>query len=96
MKANPRYAQAVGNLASLLEEEGKLTEAMEELRRLLALEPDNVEARLRLAGILRLLENYPEAIEHYTAVLAAQPDNAGGAQGSCPRLRPHRGEGKGL
>ena len=40
MKADPRYAQAVGNLASLLEEEGKLTEALEELRRLLALEPE--------------------------------------------------------
>ena len=34
-----------------------------------------MDARLRLAGILRLLENYPESIEQYTTVLAAQPSN---------------------
>jgi tetratricopeptide (TPR) repeat protein len=65
----------VQNLASLREQEGRLTEALEELRRLLGLAPGNIEARLRLAGILRGLENWPEAIEHYEAVLAAQPDN---------------------
>ena len=34
--------------------------------RLLVLEPDNVDARLRLAAILRQLENYPEAIKQYS------------------------------
>ncbi len=94
MKADPRYAQAVGNLASLLEEEGKLTEAMEELRRLLTLAPDNADARLRLAGILRMLENYPEAIESYTAASFHAARQRRRPQGSRPRLRPHRGKAK--
>ena len=86
LKADPRYAQAVENLSSLLEREGRLTEAMEELRRLLSMEPGNVDARLRLAGSCRSLENFPEAIQHYSG----HPEDPAAQTPTRSRVSPWR------
>jgi len=69
MKADPRYLQASSNLASMLEGAGRWSEALDELRRLLTIEPDNVDARIRLGTIYAQLENWGEAAQHLQAVL---------------------------
>jgi tetratricopeptide (TPR) repeat protein len=75
IRSNPRYTAAFSNLSRLEEEAGHITEALEELKRLVKLDPEDIDARLRMGGIYLLLENYPEAAACLEAVLARDPGN---------------------
>ena len=55
VKAQPRCAEARNNLAVVLVEQGRLSEAAEELRRAVALQPEYHRARLNLGRVETLL-----------------------------------------
>ncbi|HPQ81424.1 MAG TPA: tetratricopeptide repeat protein, partial [bacterium] len=76
-KRNPRFAtEAEKKLAKLAEATGDLAMSEEHLRRILASEPSNQEARLKLARVLSYGKRYPESIAEFDAAIAADPENA--------------------
>ncbi len=67
----PRHAHA----AKALMLEGRLEEATEQFRRLVALAPKDVHARTALASLLTDRGLFAEAVEEYAATLDACPEN---------------------
>jgi tetratricopeptide (TPR) repeat protein len=72
----PQHASALAWLASLLREQGMVEEMLTVSERLLALQPDNLEAKLRRGEALLHLERHGEALEVFTAILKANPVHA--------------------
>jgi tetratricopeptide (TPR) repeat protein len=72
----PQHASALAWLASLLREQGMVVEMLAVSERLLALQPDNLEAKLRRGEALLHLERPGEALEVFTAILKANPVHA--------------------
>lgn len=74
---NPKFAAASEKrMAALAEAEGDLKMSEEYLRRLLAADPANTDARLKLAKTLSYERRYAEAISEFDAAIAADPGNA--------------------
>lgn len=72
----PQHASALAWLAALLREHGMVEEMLGITERLLVLQPDNTEAKLRRGEGLLHLERHPEALETFTAILKANPVHA--------------------
>lgn len=62
------------NLGSLYAMTGRLVEAAEQFRGVLAHTPDNVQAHNNLANVLATQGKSAEAVEHYKRALELQPD----------------------
>jgi tetratricopeptide (TPR) repeat protein len=84
--ALPRYEQALAiqpdsvdaryNFALALKAAGYALDAAEELRKILAADPNEVRAHLALANLCaQALHDIPQARQHYVRVLDLQPDN---------------------
>jgi len=73
---SPQHASALAWLSSLLREHGMVEEMLGITERFLALQPDNLEARLRKGEALLHLERHPEALETFTAILKTNPVHA--------------------
>jgi len=72
----PQHASALSWLSSLLREQGMIEEMLGITERLLAIQPDNLEAKLRKGEALLHLERHPEALDTFTALLKASPMHA--------------------
>jgi protein O-mannosyl-transferase len=68
---------AHGELAALLHEQGKTEEAIEQIRAVLAIRPDDAPANLVLAEYERSRGDFPAAIERYQAVAQHSAGTAG-------------------
>jgi len=66
------------NLGSLLALQGRTDEALDSLRRVLALAPDYVDAHYNIGTMLQRESRYAEAETAYRAALAITPDYADG------------------
>ncbi len=86
--------EAHANLALLLADEGRLEEALLELDRALALDPDLVEARLNRANVLVELGRINEAEPIFTE-LATVEDVAGAALWGLAAVMVQRGDERG-
>jgi tetratricopeptide (TPR) repeat protein len=86
--------EAHANLALLLADDGRLEEALAELDRALALEPDLVEARLNRANVLVELGRLAEA-EPIFVELCGCEDVAGAAWWGVAAIRAERGDARG-
>lgn len=72
----PHSADARYNFALALKAAGYPADAAEELRKVLAANPDEVRAHLALANLCaQSLHDVPQARQHYLRVLELQPDN---------------------
>lgn len=69
----PQHASALAWLASLLRGQGMVEEMLGITERLLAIQPDNLEARLRRGEALLHLERHLEALDTFTTLLKASP-----------------------
>jgi Flp pilus assembly protein TadD len=70
---NPNSWMANQNYGGLLVEQGRLDEAESRLRRVIELNPDHVEARLRLAAIATSRNQLDDAERWFREALAIQP-----------------------
>lgn len=76
LEERPDHVEALGNLAALCAQGGRLEEAVTLCRRVLVLTP-NVAAALNTLGIaLKRLGRTEEAVASYRAALAVEPDDA--------------------
>jgi tetratricopeptide (TPR) repeat protein len=73
LELRPDFAEALSNLAAVLQEQGDLAAAEDCLRRALALQPAFAEAEYNLANLLRARGDGAAAITHYRAALALAP-----------------------
>jgi protein O-mannosyl-transferase len=74
VRRNPLSARGWYNLGYLAHKEGNLARAEEHYRRTLAANPDHIEARTNLAGLLAVAGGDTEsALEHYKEALAKKP-----------------------
>ncbi|HZS08884.1 MAG TPA: tetratricopeptide repeat protein [Blastocatellia bacterium] len=69
----PADASVRFNRAVTLQQQGKLTEAVDEYRALLRIRPDYAEAHANLGVVLARLEKYDEAIASYESALRLNP-----------------------
>jgi tetratricopeptide (TPR) repeat protein len=69
----PQHGSALSWLSSLLREQGMVEEMLGITERLLAIQPDNLEATLRKGEALLHLERHQEALETFTTLLKASP-----------------------
>jgi tetratricopeptide (TPR) repeat protein len=94
---SPQHASALSWLSSLLREQGMIEEMLGITGRWIALEPDNLDARLRRGEAYLHLERHAEALEAFTSILKQNPVHAlahlGAAQAKsygggdpCPHL----------
>ena len=91
---NPRHVETLGTLALLYRQQGKSEEAqayylkaVEELKRLLADNPNNQEIPSQLAKFRQMWRPSPlEAIQRYSDILAKEPDNALALRGRATEL----------
>jgi tetratricopeptide (TPR) repeat protein len=72
----PDSAPQYRNLARALDETGRPEEALDPLRKAVALTPDDLELRLDLANQLAAAGRPADALEHYQALLRLQPEHA--------------------
>lgn len=72
---NPACSMAHNNLGLVLSEQGRLTEASVEFRRVLQLEPKDTHARLNLANLRSEQGRLDEAVEQYELLLKIDPAN---------------------
>jgi tetratricopeptide (TPR) repeat protein len=63
------------NLANALDEKGQVAEALIHYRKLLELQPDNIEVHNIVGTVLIQQGRVVEAVEEWQKVLAIQPDN---------------------
>jgi len=75
---DPQYALAWYNLGGLLQERGRLNEAVDAYRAAVQAAPDFAEAGNNLALVLQIQERNDEAISVLVEVLRRQPDYADG------------------
>ncbi len=94
---SPQHAPALAWLSSLLREQGMVEEMLGVTQRWIALEPDNLDARIRRGEALLHLERPTDALEAFTSILKQNPVHAlahlGAAQAKshaggdpCPHL----------
>ncbi len=94
---SPQHTSALSWLSSLLREQGMVEEMLSITQRWIALEPDNLDARLRRGEAYLHLERHGEALEMFTSILKQNPVHAlahlGAAQAKsygggdpCPHL----------
>jgi len=83
LQANPHYTEAHSNLAYTLVQQQRWEPAAAEFRRVLADSPNDVEARLRLGAVSRLLGyqsamkgNLQAAVAYWRESLQFRPDDA--------------------
>lgn len=74
VKENPKDTNALLHLAALFDMAGKFEQAAEYYRSLLAVTPENVEARMNLAGNYFNLKQNEAAIAELETALKHQPD----------------------
>lgn len=72
----PQHAPALSWLSSLLREQGMVEEMLGIAERLLVVQPDNLDAKLRRGEALLNLERHQEALEVFTDILRASPMHA--------------------
>ena len=72
----PQHTAALSWLSSLLREQGMIEEMLGITERLLMIQPDNLDAKLRRGEALLHLERHPEALDAFTAILKASPMHA--------------------
>lgn len=93
----PQHTSALAWLSSLLREQGMIEEMLGVTQRWIALEPDNLDARVRRGEALLHLERSAEALEVFSSILKQNPVHAlahlGAAQAKshaggdpCPHL----------
>jgi len=69
----PQHASALSWLSSLLREQGMVEEMLGITERLLVIQPDNLDAKLRRGEALLHLERHVEALDTFSAILKASP-----------------------
>jgi DNA-binding beta-propeller fold protein YncE len=77
LKKNPRNADALGKLGILYAENGLLTEALEQFRKITAIDPKNAIALNNIGNIHYLQNRTAEAKAAYEASLASEPGDVG-------------------
>ena len=73
---SPQHASALVWLSSLLRGQGMVEEMLGITERLLAVQPDNLEAKLRRGEALLHLERHQEALDTFTSILKTSPMHA--------------------
>lgn len=74
-QTTPALAHAHTGLGVVLEETGRLSEALDEYQQVLNLEPDNANGHYNSGNVLMKLERYEDAIRAYRSALALVPGN---------------------
>lgn len=76
LKPNDQFVSAMR--IQMYQEQGKVDQAVAELKQMISEEPDNVNARMNLGMLLgdEKIANYDGAIEQYEAVIKIKPDIA--------------------
>jgi tetratricopeptide (TPR) repeat protein len=75
LKANPKYAPSMENMAGVMVAQGKQDDAMKALEDYVKLEPGEPRPRVALATIYREKKRYDEALEQCRAALQREPKN---------------------
>jgi tetratricopeptide (TPR) repeat protein len=75
MVCDPAADDVAVKLAMLLMNIGKNEQAVAELEKIIARNPDNITYRSLLAGLYGAMDNYPEAIKTYLQILKTEPDD---------------------
>jgi tetratricopeptide (TPR) repeat protein len=70
LTVNPRSVMAHNTSGQLLEERGRLDDALAEYRRALDVDPQDEGALNNVGNVLFKLDRYDDAIRHYTAIFA--------------------------
>jgi hypothetical protein len=70
---SPQHASALAWLSSLLREQGMIEEMLGVTERLLAIQPGNLDAKLRRGEAMLHLERHLEALDTFTTILKASP-----------------------
>ena len=71
---NPNFAEAHGNLGSLLYDQDKFDEAKTTLNKAISIKPAYAEAHYNLGNVFGQLDNLDEALVCYQTALSHQPD----------------------
>jgi tetratricopeptide (TPR) repeat protein len=74
-KSDPRFAEAWYNLADILDDKGRVKDAVNCLRRALEAAPDYADAAFNLATLLQRLERHAEAADYWRRYLRADNDS---------------------
>jgi len=77
LKRNPKDLHALGQLGMIYGENGLYTEALEQFKKMLALEKTNAMALNNIGNISYLQGRFDDARQAYTAALAASPGEPG-------------------
>jgi len=73
IRLDPENAEAHHNLAGVLQDQGWVNDAIEELETALKLRPDYAEAHYNLGNLLHKQDRFKEAVRHYRRAVALQP-----------------------
>jgi len=79
---DPKYCDAMDNLAILLKKNGKVDEAIALYQQSIKVKPDNDVAHLGLANAYASQERYDEALGEYSALAQIDPGNPEGYYGA--------------
>ncbi|TFG81384.1 MAG: tetratricopeptide repeat protein, partial [Spirochaetales bacterium] len=75
LEADPSFLTAAVNIQNVLENTGRYAEAVDEIRALVDLMPDNDGLRVQLAKLYRVLGHLDQAMESIVEVLRRSPNN---------------------